>query len=110
MHLAEVLETCWSIAKSSISHSYSIAAMSCPPRKIMKICCFPHQEPTPEPSQEDEPGAQDGGDSPTSHLNEANPMAKDVATQLCDAAFVVEGKELKAHTQVDPAMAICCSL
>ncbi|BDA46987.1 probable protein maternal effect lethal 26 [Coccomyxa sp. Obi] len=66
----------------------------------MKVCCFPYQDVSPEPSQENNPDAQDGGDSPTSHLNEANPMAKDVAAQLCDAAFVIEGKELKAHTQV----------
>ncbi|CAL8471603.1 g11145 [Coccomyxa elongata] len=66
----------------------------------MKACCFPHQELTPEPSQENEPDTADGSDSPTSHLNEAHPMAKDVAVQLCDAAFVIEGKELKAHTQV----------
>lgn len=71
----------------------------------MKACCFPHQELTPEPSQENEPDTEDGSDSPTSHLNEANPMAKDVAVQLCDAAFVIVGKELKAHTQVNPAMA-----
>lgn len=82
-----------------------IATMSFPPKKIMKICCFPYQDASPEASQENKPDAQDGGDSPTSHMNAANPMAKENAAELCDAAFVIEGKELKAHTQVKLAMA-----
>ena len=65
---------------------------------MMKVCCFGKQ-PDSEASGVTETD-ESGSDSPTSHFAESNTISKEVAAQLSDCTFKVEGKELKVHSQV----------
>jgi len=64
----------------------------------MKACCFSKQPDSDVSGNNESDDAQ--SESPTSHLDEANHLAKEVVAQLTDCTLKVEGKELKAHSQV----------
>lgn len=72
---------------------------SSPLTPVMKVCCFGKQ-----PDSDASGGVietdESGSDTPTSHFAESNTISKDVAAQLSDCTLKVEGKELKAHSQV----------